>query len=292
VEAADKRRFKTSSWLTVGTLSPKSYADAVSTLQTMLLERQGEYVRLIGIDTKSKRRISETIIQRPDDNPGNGSLGNGNGSAKAASSVSRGNGSNGGGLSNQVKDQVRSLLAQGYKIGAEHADKRRFKTSSWISCSPIDSTREAEVFAALEGCIRDHAGEYVRLIGIDSKAKRRVLETVIQRPGESGVSSSSSSPSPAAPSASNGGGGLDAETLQQVRSLLAQGYKIGTEHADKRRFKTSSWISCSPIDTNNESAVVAALQGCLRDHQGEYVRLIGIDTKAKRRVLETVIQRP
>jgi carbon dioxide concentrating mechanism protein CcmM len=28
----------------------------------------------------------------------------------------------------------------------------------------------------------EHAGEYVRLIGIDPKAKRRVLETIIQQP--------------------------------------------------------------------------------------------------------------
>jgi carbon dioxide concentrating mechanism protein CcmM len=30
----------------------------------------------------------------------------------------------------------------------------------------------------------------------------------------------------------------------------------------------------------------------LAEHQGEYVRLLGIDTQAKRRVLETIIQRP
>ncbi|MGF1538203.1 MAG: ribulose bisphosphate carboxylase small subunit, partial [Elainellaceae cyanobacterium] len=34
----------------------------------------------------------------------------------------------------------------------------------------------------LEGCMAEHAGEYVRLIGIDPQAKRRVLETIIQRP--------------------------------------------------------------------------------------------------------------
>jgi carbon dioxide concentrating mechanism protein CcmM len=38
------------------------------------------------------------------------------------------------------------------------------------------------VFAGLENCIAEHAGEYVRLIGIDTKAKRRVLESIIQRP--------------------------------------------------------------------------------------------------------------
>jgi carbon dioxide concentrating mechanism protein CcmM len=38
--------------------------------------------------------------------------------------------------------------------------------------------------------------------------------------------------------------------------------------------------------------VVAALEACLEEHRGEYVRLLGIDPKAKRRVLEQIIQTP
>jgi carbon dioxide concentrating mechanism protein CcmM len=64
----------------------------------------------------------------------------------------------------------------------EHADKRRFRASAWSTCNPIASNREADVFAGLENCIAEHVGEYVRLIGIDTKAKRRVLESIIQRP--------------------------------------------------------------------------------------------------------------
>jgi len=30
--------------------------------------------------------------------------------------------------------------------------------------------------------LTSHSGEYVRLVGIDPQAKRRVLETTIQRP--------------------------------------------------------------------------------------------------------------
>ena len=76
-------------------------------------------------------------------------------------------------------------MAAGYQIGSEHADKRRFKTKSWKSCSPIDSGRESEVVAALENCLAEHKGEYVRMLGIDSQAKRRVAETIIQRPSDS-----------------------------------------------------------------------------------------------------------
>ncbi|MBD0395979.1 MAG: ribulose bisphosphate carboxylase small subunit, partial [Microcoleus sp. C1-bin4] len=82
------------------------------------------------------------------------------------------------------------------------------------------------------------------------------------------------------------------EVLEQVKQLLARGCKIGMEYADNRRFKTGSWQSCATIKTEQEKDVVASLETCLAEHGGEYVRLIGIDPKVKRRVVETIIQRP
>ncbi len=295
-EYANKRRFKTSSWLSGSSIQGQREDQVMLELETTLAEHQGEYVRLIGIDPKAKRRVLETIIQRPGEEPQQRSR------AAAAPSYSRSqvNGagvSGNGSLSGETLDQVRSLLSQGYKIGTEHANKRRFKTSSWQPCSPINSNREGEVLSALEACLTEHQGEYVRLIGIDSKAKRRVLETIIQRPGESPGGSSRAAAAPTYSSSEVNGAGvsngsLSGETVAQVRSLLSQGYKIGTEHANKRRFKTSSWQPCTPIDSNREGEVFSALKACLAEHQGEYVRLIGIDSKAKRRILETIIQRP
>ena len=87
-------------------------------------------------------------------------------------------------------------------------------------------------------------------------------------------------------------GNLSADMLSRIRQLLSQGYRIGTEHADERHFRTSSWHSCSPIATSNESEVVRALEACLAEHGDEYVRLLGIDPKAKRRVFEGIIHRP
>ncbi|MGK7884879.1 MAG: ribulose bisphosphate carboxylase small subunit [Crocosphaera sp.] len=301
-EYASKRRFQTKSWLTGPSIQSNREPDVIAALENCLAEHEGEYVRLIGVDPKAKRRVSETIIQRPGEAgsiQSNGAVA----SPRAANIAAEAN----GGLSAEVAQQVRSLLSQGYKIGTEHADKRRFRTKSWQSCSPIDSNREAEVLAALEGCLVDHNGEYVRLIGIDTQAKRRVLETIIQRPGENS-SNGARTATATAPAqtysyasnsrdnGSNNGGvatmNLTTEIVSQVGSLLKQGYKIGTEHADKRRFRTKSWQSCAPIDSTREADVLAALEGCLAEHQGEYIRLIGIDTQAKRRVLETIIQRP
>ncbi|TRU68499.1 MAG: carbon dioxide concentrating mechanism protein CcmM [Microcystis viridis Mv_BB_P_19951000_S69] len=302
-EHADKRRFKTSSWLTGPAIETKSEAGIIRDIEAIVTENSDEYVRLIGIDPQAKKRVVEMIIHRPGGAPAS------NGSGKASSySAPASNGasySSSGSLSGETIAQIRSLLAQGYKIGTEHADKRRFKTSSWQSCAPIESNRESEVITALEDCLREHSGEYVRLLGIDAKAKKRVLETVIQRPDGSvasngnGKTATVAEPSFKSSASSSSGGGtatltstLTAETIAQIRSLLNQGHKIGSEHADKRRFKTGSWQSCTPIDSSRESDVVAALETCLRDHQGEYVRLIGIDSQAKRRVLESIIQRP
>ena len=312
LERASKRRFKTKSWLTVGQVDGSSNK-VFNAIEQAMAEYPNEYVRVVGVDNNAKRRMAEIIVQRPGENPVQASRNWHSVSSSNGSSYSNGNG--GGSLGAKVIQEIRSLLAAGFKIGTEHASKRRFKTKSWQSCSPIDSNRESEVVAALEDCLREHSGEYVRMLGIDAQAKRRVAETIIQRPGDNPQGNGNGR------SSSNGNGkdrsyfvadytsgsqkvgrpahyndfsqkNLSSEAIQEVRSLLAAGYKIGTEHADKRRFRTKSWKSCAPIDSRNELDVVASLNVCLAEHDGEYVRLLGIDPKNKRRVAETIIQRP
>ena len=87
-------------------------------------------------------------------------------------------------------------------------------------------------------------------------------------------------------------GRLSADTLEQVRQLLSQGYRVGMEHVDQRRFRTNSWNSCTALQTTQASDAISALEACLAEHENEYVRLIGIDPNTKRRILETIIQRP
>jgi carbon dioxide concentrating mechanism protein CcmM len=309
-EYADERRFRTSSWKSAIAIHSDRESEVLDALSDFLQDHQGEYVRLIGIDPKVKRRVMEEIIQRPGDQPSKSTP------AKASSSyrysepaasnkrqVSRSQPQ----LESDLQQTVTGLVAQGYGVGLEYADERRFRTSSWKSAMSIQSNRESEVMDAITDCLTDHEGEYVRLIGIDPNAKRRVMQEIIQRPDSkaltTGTSVSSngrrtsnsystvSAPSKA-DSVSPADTSLSQEAIDQVRGLLAQGYKIGTEHADKRRFRTSSWQSCAPIESNQVSEVVEGLEGCMAEHSGEYVRLIGIDPKAKRRVLETLIQKP
>ncbi|MGL6342445.1 MAG: ribulose bisphosphate carboxylase small subunit [Waterburya sp.] len=310
IERASQRRFRTKSWLTVGQIDGGTNK-VFSAIEQAMAEYPGEYIQVIGVDTDAKRRIAQVIVQRPGDAPTQSTKN------YSGSNYSNGNSnysSNGGGgrLGSKIIKEIRSLLAAGFKIGTEHADQRRFKTKSWQSCAPIESNRESDVIAALEDCLAEHSSEYVRMLGIDPQAKRRVAETIIQRPGENSSAKSNG----------NGNGNnqkgyfvadytsgnqhsdrppnynefskrhLSDEAIQEVRSLLAAGYKIGTEHADQRRFKTKSWKSCSTIDSRHELDVVALLEVCLAEHSGEYVRLLGIDPKNKKRVSETIIQRP
>jgi carbon dioxide concentrating mechanism protein CcmM len=304
-EYADERHFRTSSWYSAP-INSSSESAAIASLQACLAEHAGEYVRLIGIDTKTKRRIFEETIQRPGDQPSQISSGASaptGGSYSSYSSSQNGGSSQNGRATLDLVGQIRQLLSQGFRIGTEHADERRFRTSSWHTCAPIESNTESGVVSALEACLNEHSGEYVRLIGIDPKAKRRVVETIVQRPGDKSQSITSasarstsnySSYSSSSKSASVGSqnGKLTQDTISQIRQLLGQGYRIGTEHADERRFRTSSWYTCAPVESNTEMGVVSALEACLNQHPGEYVRLIGIDTKSKRRVSETIIQRP
>ena len=86
-------------------------------------------------------------------------------------------------------------------------------------------------------------------------------------------------------------GQISLETLEQVRHLLSQGYHIGIEHVDKRRFRLNSWQSCGQIIVGESEAIVA-LETALSEYEGEYLRIFGIEPQTKRRMMETIIHRP
>jgi carbon dioxide concentrating mechanism protein CcmM len=300
-EHVDERRFRTGSWKSCAPIDSKQVSQVVGALEACLAEHRGEYVRLIGIDPKAKRRVLETIIQRPN---GQATFSRQSGSYSPSRPSSASAGAAGSAsFDGEVVEQVRQLIQSGYRIGTEHVDERRFRTGSWKSCAPIDSKQVSEVMDALAACLVEHSGEYVRLIGIDPKAKRRVVETIIQRPGDPAPSAGAR---PASGSSSGSFGGstsatatatatstkLDREVVEQVQQLLAGGFRIGAEHVDERRFRTGSWKSCGQLDATSAAGAIAGLENFMSQYSGEYVRLIGIDPKAKRRVVETIVQRP
>jgi carbon dioxide concentrating mechanism protein CcmM len=292
-EYADARRFRSAAWMTGPAIDASNESTVIAALNNILAEHEGEYVRLVGVDPKAKRRVVETIIQRADSQAVSIGQSNGNG---AAASYSAPRATNGNGVANDVSTTVGQLLAQGHRISVEHADERHFRTTSWQTLPAITASSPAAAIAALENYIAEYSDEYVRLVGVDTKAKRRVVELLVHRPGGQPVAATRTAVKVSNSSNSSYGGGsvgnLSADMLSRIRQLLSQGYRIGTEHADERHFRTSSWHSCSPIAASNESEVIRALEACLAEHGDEYVRLLGIDPKAKRRVFEGIIQRP
>jgi carbon dioxide concentrating mechanism protein CcmM len=299
-EHANTRRFQTSSWENCAPFNSSQENEVLHNLESCLQEHSGEYVRLIGIDTQAKRRVLETIIQRPQDKPGQSEVRSVSTSFAPASS--NGGGSvNAAGVGSDLVTTVRQFINQGCQIAVERADKRRFQTSSWNSCGRIESQSEGAILAAIADCITSNPNDYVRLIGVDPHAKRRVAEKIVHRPGQplnANTTSSASSYGGGHKTNSYGGGGsasssvLAIDAVELISRLVAKGCMITTEIANERRYKTSSWETGGTMTGNSAAAVVRSLEGMINDHRKSYIKVIGVDKKAKKRVAEQVIYRP
>lgn len=290
-EHADARRFRANAWTSCKPIDSTSESQVLTLLQGCLQDHAGEYVRLIGIDKRAKKRVFEAVIQRPD---GSSTVAATNGTARA---TSNGAASGATSLSGDLASQIRQLVGRGCKITAEYADARRFRANAWTTCASVQATSEREAIAALNACMADHAGAYVRLVAVDPSSKRRAAEIIVQRPGGA-VQAANNAVSFSAPAASSNGaapvsgGNVPAAVAQQIQKLLGQGYRIGAEYADARRFRANAWTSCGGLEGASASQVLAALNACLANNPTSYVRVIGIDPAAKKRVYEEVVQRP
>ncbi|NEP61726.1 MAG: hypothetical protein F6K31_33035 [Symploca sp. SIO2G7] len=196
--------------------------------------------------------------------------------------------------------QIRSTLSQGQIIGIEFADKRRYRSGIWQTAPAVSETSESATVAAVQKVLAEHTNDYVRIFSIDPRLKQRGPAVTIQKPGQSvtasvgsGAQSVAVSSSPVSGASSNGSGAsISPDLAQQVTQLVNQGYRVSTEYADKRRYRSGAWQTGTPLSGNRPSEVIAALQAQLAEHSGQYVRLVGVDPRAKCRVLETTIQRP
>ncbi len=65
IEHVDQRRFRINSWQSYATLNTANIAEASDKVQSCLSQFPDHYVRLISIDQRTHRRMSETVVQRP-----------------------------------------------------------------------------------------------------------------------------------------------------------------------------------------------------------------------------------
>jgi carbon dioxide concentrating mechanism protein CcmM len=298
-EHANKRRFQTSSWESCSPFNSNHEGDVLNSLETCLQEHSGEYVRLIGIDTNAKRRVLETIIQRPTDRPGQSEIRSVSTSFNQTTSNSAS--SNSAGLNSDLVTIVRQLVNQGCQLSIERADKRRFQTSSWNSCGRIESQSESAILSAIADCINNNPNDYVRVIGVDPQAKRRVAEKVVHRPGQP-IGASTSNSIPAANKSFSSGtksygnnatsAVIAVDAVEAISRMVAQGAVIMTEFADERRYKSNAWETGGQVSGSSAAAIVRSLEGVINDRQKSYIRVIGVDQKARKRVGEKIVHRP
>lgn len=85
---------------------------------------------------------------------------------------------------------------------------------------------------------------------------------------------------------------LELVVLEQMREILATGSHIGIEYVDQRRFRTGSWNSYAGHQIEDMADAIATLEACLVEHNNDYIRIFGIEPKAKRRLSEIIVQRP
>jgi ribulose bisphosphate carboxylase small subunit len=84
---------------------------------------------------------------------------------------------------------------------------------------------------------------------------------------------------------------LTPDMVGEANRILQQGHRLGIEYVDERRFKTNSWSCYGTFEGDGERAI-AALESCLEEHQQDYVRIVGINQRDRRRMIETVVHRP
>ena len=65
IEHVDKRRFRVNSWRSHDTFDSSNEVAAANSLKDCLRQFPDHYIRLISIDPQTKRRVTETIIHRP-----------------------------------------------------------------------------------------------------------------------------------------------------------------------------------------------------------------------------------
>ncbi|MEM9949014.1 MAG: ribulose bisphosphate carboxylase small subunit, partial [Cyanobacteria bacterium P01_D01_bin.36] len=315
IEFADKRRYRSGIWQTAPSINASSESGAVSQLQSFLSQNSDKYVRIFGVNAQQKTRGAATTVQKPGQggaqSKGGQSSVSTNGREAARGPVNNNpphyddpsfRSQSSGGVDPSVANQVAQLVSQGHKISIEFADKRRYRSGIWKTGPAISARRPGDAIAALNQQLAEHSNDYVKLIGTDTQMKRRVVEVTIHRPGQPATVGAPSSGGGRAPANANSpsfnnqsngsGGGMESSVMDQVTQLVNQGHKISLEYADKRRYRSGIWKTGEAISARRPAEAISALGKQLARHQGEYVRLVGVDPQAKRRVLEATIQRP
>ncbi len=197
----------------VNTLKLPTFAKPNFQLENLIevgksLVREQEYVRTMGLVSEYNqavtptgyaapaRRRDSTLLTPPENNPLSpysvGKKGLGKKDAQlansSANSDSRAHSSNGhspqslADLPEAISQPLQAILSHGHRLGIEHVDQRRFRINSWQSYATLDAASKEAAINNLRSCLSQFPNDYIRLVSIDPHTKRRLTETIIQRP--------------------------------------------------------------------------------------------------------------
>jgi ribulose bisphosphate carboxylase small subunit len=111
-----------------------------------------------------------------------------------------------------------------------------------------------------------------------------------QRPAAFDSTLDTSNPSPQSYPGDPNSTRLTSEMVSEVNQILSQGYRLGIEYVDDRRFRTGAW-QCFATFEGDVATALNALDECLTGHDRDYVRIVGIEPQRRQRMMEMIVQR-
>lgn len=187
-------------------------------------------------------------------------------------------------------EQIRDFIDQ---VGLENVSRRVVNTETPPEFPPPDLRLDHLLEVGDRMVQEQQQVEEMRLAQVYNRALRPAAAEPATSPENfyrayEGGTAATDAPSMEVPASSS----LANATVEQIRQLLTQGYRIGLEHVDRRRFRTNAWKSCAVLHTDDVDEATQAMEKCLSTYPDEYVRMIGVDPATKQRVLEQIVQRP
>jgi ribulose bisphosphate carboxylase small subunit len=125
----------------------------------------------------------------------------------------------------------------------------------------------------------------------DAKRESGRSRTYAHEPNGSAAVASPAPTAPAATATATADPALAPAIAEQLVGMIRQGFRVGIEITEPRRFRINSWSSYATLE-GNEKEAIAQLKACLAENPRQYIRLVAIQKGDRRRVAEQIVYRP
>ncbi len=305
IEYVDQNGFSQGNWQSFSTHEIDDMADAIGDLERCLVKHNKDYVRVAGIDYKTKQAVMETIIQDPNETSGStfhypptqtlhyNEPTSGSTFRYPETSPLDPHKQLGGSTFHYPETATPNYNEQSSGSTFRYPEKSQLGSQQQLGGSTFHYPEKSQIgsnkqlggsaFHYPETATQNYSEQ-------SSNSTFRYPETSNPFP-HSGITNINSSQS-MGNNAQIDKAHVELEILEQMREILALGNHIGIEYVDQRRFNTGSWKSYAGHQIGDMADAIAVLEACLVEHSNDYVRIFGIDTEANQRLNEIMVQRP